>query len=478
MARKRTGTLIRNKSGWGARAFVAVGVVDGEIVRERRYFNLETDNKAIAKAKLEKLLREAEHGLPEPAATTETFEQAATRVVKRQGRQGMKTWRERLSRLRRLAFPELGSLPCKMIKPHQIRDVLDMVHEATQSRQSVVHLRDDLMTVFRDLHVDQLIASNPVKDFKLNRKKLRQDARRRQMPTDREFGRVMACDRVAQHVKVFALSSRTLGGMRTSDLHAWDWRHIDTQAWRTAFVYRPKTQGDDESAAELVEHEIPSVLQVPLKAWWERQGRPTSGPVFPIMAGPRAGERQGKRSHVREFRAALWVADVHRPLPGFDEAMEELRRAEAAVEPAKDEGRQAWWAAQRARREAEQRAKALDALQTDTAKTRAADIHGLRREYATALAAAGTNVYEAMALAGHSDPRTHARYVKLTGRGALKTPKAALPKLDGQARSRCTARAGPIVSSSVFWNRIRMPSITDPAFFSVTPAGLEPALPA
>ena len=129
-------------------------------------------------------------------------------------------------------------------------------------------------------------------------------------------------------------------------------------------------------------------------------------------------------------------------------------------------------------RAAEQRAKALDALQTDTAKTRAADIHGLRREYATALAAAGTNVYEAMALAGHSDPRTHARYVKLTGRGALKTPKAALPKLDGQARSRCTARAGPIVSSSVFWNRIRMPSITDPAFFSVTPAGLEPALPA
>ena len=236
-----------------------------------------------------------------------------------------------------------------------------------------------------------------------------------------------ACAEVPEDVYLMALASRAFGGMRTSDLHAWDWHHVDLEAFASAEVYRPKTDGEDDAEGVLERLVIPELLRPPLRAWWDRWGRPSSGPVFPIMRGKRAGERQGKRSHVREFRRGLWAAGVHRPLQGFLEALGELRAAEAAVEPARALGRRAWWEAKRARRQAEERAKELDSVQSDTERTRAVDFHSLRRAYATALAAAGVNVQQAMALAGHRDARTHARYVELAQAGPLEIPERALP---------------------------------------------------
>ena len=238
---------------------------------------------------------------------------------------------------------------------------------------------------------------------------------------------------------MMALTARAFGGMRTSDVHAWDWEHVDLDGFATAEVYRPKTDGEDDADGVLERLVLPELLRPPLHAWWTRWGRPSSGPVFPVMRGKRAGERQSKRSHVREFRRALWLAGVHRPLAGFDEALGALRRAEAAVDAAKADGRRAWWAARRERGEAEERAKALHAMQTDTKRTRAVDFHSLRRAYATALAAAGVNVQQAMVLAGHRDPRTHARYVELAQTGALATPPDALP--DAPLVERLTAYA-------------------------------------
>ena len=54
---------------------------------------------------------------------------------------------------------------------------------------------------------------------------------------------------------------------------------------------------------------------------------PKAGPVFPVERGERAGQQQLKRSHARELRAALWMAGVHMPLEGFEEAAEALRAA-------------------------------------------------------------------------------------------------------------------------------------------------------
>jgi integrase len=83
-----------------------------------------------------------------------------------------------------------------------------------------------------------------------------------------------------------ALTSRCFGGMRTSDLHAWDWSHVDLDRWESAEVYRPKTDGP-EAPIELVRLELPEILRAPLRAWREAQRKapesdtPTTGPCSP-----------------------------------------------------------------------------------------------------------------------------------------------------------------------------------------------------
>ncbi|HKO46478.1 MAG TPA: tyrosine-type recombinase/integrase [Polyangiaceae bacterium] len=70
--------------------------------------------------------------------------------------------------------------------------------------------------------------------------------------------------------------------------------------------------------------------------------------------------------------------------------------------------------------------RARNAIQTDTPRSRRADFHSFRRAFNTALGAAGVNVQQAMALAGHKDTRTHMSYVDIAQRGPLETPLLAL----------------------------------------------------
>ncbi len=429
MARKAKGEgnlLYREPGGWFARYWV---VKDGVPLRVTR--KLDTHSRPVAQRKLARLI-DKQTADPAEAKRIETFEEAARRVVAEQKADGLGTARERLSRLERFVFPTLGPVPVDRVDPEQIEAVAIAMHDAGKAKQTIVHVRNDIGGIMGTLWRNGVIPANPVQRVRLP-KRLRQDRRPRVVLDEHEFSRLMASPEVPEHLQLMALTSRAFGGMRTSDLHAWDWGHVDTETFASAEVYRPKTDGDEP--AELVRLEMPEVLRAPLRAWWTRWLRPSAGPVFPVMNGKRAGERQGKRSHVRELRAAVWAAGVHRPLPGFPEAMQALGRAEAAVEPAKAEGRAAWWAAARARREAEAAAQALDAVQTDTPKTRAVDFHSFRRGFNTALAAAGVNVQQAMALAGHRDPRTHMRYVELAQSGPLSMPDAAVPQLLGSLGS-------------------------------------------
>jgi integrase len=202
--------------------------------------------------------------------------------------------------------------------------------------------------------------------------------------TDEEFERFIRWPELSLVLRCMCLASRTLGGMRTSDLHRWDWVQIELENWTWAEVPRPKTK----SATRLV---LPDVLVPVLFEWWRASGEPTHGPVFPRRAGPAKGLRQGKRSHVRELRRALWDAGVRRG---------------ATPE--------------------------TDPLQTDTDTTRRVDFHGFRRAYATGLARAGVNNQTAMALAGHNSPQTHQRYVRLVE--ILEAPAAALPAVSAKPR--------------------------------------------
>jgi hypothetical protein len=59
------------------------------------------------------------------AASMETFEQAARRVVEAQRADGVVSWNYRLSRLERYAFPTLASLPVDKVKAAHINSLLE-----------------------------------------------------------------------------------------------------------------------------------------------------------------------------------------------------------------------------------------------------------------------------------------------------------------------------------------------------------------
>ena len=355
--RPSTGSLVRTKAGWAARITTTV---DGERVRVQH--QLGTTSRAAAQAKLARLL-EAETPTSAEALRSETFSEAARRIV---AKQNIKTESDRLRRLETWAFPELGALSVEAVKPGHIRSALEGMVKAGRSRTTCQHLLVDIATVLDDLWRDEVIQENPARRVRVPKTAL-VDARPRIILSEDEFSRFMACPGIDPELHMVALTSRCLGGMRTADLHAWDWSHVDVVGWASAQVSRPKTKSTDRLA-------LPGMLVGPLRAWWDGQGRPTSGPVFPSRRGPRAGESKlAHSSYAERLREALWRAGVRR---GATQAECEL--------------------------------------QTDTDSTRRVDFHRFRRAYATGLARAGTNVQVAMRLSGHTTAGTHQRYVRLT----------------------------------------------------------------
>jgi integrase len=355
------GQLFFVKKSWSVRYWT---VIDGR--RKRKCVSLGTDQRELAEHRAARLVGGAD---PSTAKAPETFEQAARRVV---AGQSISTVGERLSRLERFAFPSFGALAVTALRPVHIRGVLETAVRAGRSRTTVTHLRDDVSTILDALWRDEAVSENWALRVTIPAG-AKVDRRPRVLLTDAEFAQFQASPVVPEDLKLMALVSRTLGGLRTSELHGLDWRHLDLEGWATADIHRPKTQTRTLLA-------IPEVLVGPLRLWWLQQAAPKAGPVFP----DRSGGRHGKRSWARELRRSLWMAEIWR-------------------DPV----------------------KSRCALQSDTAETRRADFHSFRRAYNTGLAAAGVNVQQAMKLAGHRNPATHMRYVALTE--ALAVPEGALP---------------------------------------------------
>lgn len=363
--KSKAGSLIWRKGGWSGRYRA---IVDGESVRV--CVPLGTDNKSAARIKLERLMR---GGSPESVAEVETFEEAARRIVPEQG---IKSESVRARRLETYAFPELGSTPVDKLRAADIRHALEAMAQQGLSQQSVKHLLADISGVLGTLWRDEVLPENAAKRVQVP-KFAKVDGRPRVVLSDDEFSRLVAWPDLHAELRVMCLVARCVGGMRTSDLHAWSWEHID---WikGDAHVPRPKTKTSDRLV-------LPAQVMPALRGWWKSSGSPVKGPVFPEAWGPNAGERRGRKSHAGRLRRALWTAGV--------------RRGET---------------------------KETCPLQTDTADTKRVDFHSFRRAYNTGLATAGVNVQTAMALAGHRQASTHMRYVRLTE--VLEVPLAALPR--------------------------------------------------
>jgi len=380
--RPATGSLVWTKQGWSAR-FMAT--VDGERIRVQH--PLETTSKAAAQAKLARLVA-ADSPTSDEARRPETFEEAARRIVATQAREGLASWKDRLARLERFAFPAFGGVRVTELRPSHIRTAVDAAFQAGKAKGTTQKLLVDCSTILGELWRDELITENPAARVRVPKGAPVND-RERVVLSDAEFEAFMACPDIDPELHTMSLASRTFGGMRTSDLHAWDWGHIDTARWLDAHVPRPKTKSKDRLG-------LPEVLLPVLQAWWDAKGRPTSGPVFPIRRGKRAGERKrGKISYAKALREALWQAGIVRPLPGFDEATTDEQRRPFCL------------------------------IQAGSENYLPLDFHSFRRAYNTGLARAGVNVQTAMRLAGHRNPSTHMRYVMNTE--SLSAPSAALP---------------------------------------------------
>jgi integrase len=354
MARPRKNKpQFRHGQYWGRHTIDVVGVT------VRRWFPLGTDSLALASAKNEELRERLSRGeIPKETETRapELVSGAFKRIVAKQREEGMKSWKDREQRLRDYALPVLGKLTISAVRAQHGREVLEHCVSTGKSKQTVTHLRNDLSSIFDALWRDDLIPENPLDKVRIP-KIAKQDNRARQILTDEEFAQFVTCEAVSLRLRTMAMVSRTLGGLRTSDLHAWRWEHIDVSTWRTCQIRRPKTRG-------MAFLELPDLLRFWLRRWWVEVGSPTTGPVFSVGRGERSDEHRAHTGYARQLRAALIAAGV--------------TRAE---------------------------------LHEDGDFSKRVDFHSFRRAYTTALADLGLNVQTTMRLAGHSKVETHLGYV-------------------------------------------------------------------
>lgn len=365
--------------------------------RRREWYDLGTADKRVAERRKAKLLEQIAAGkTPQqaaaalPAAMT-VEEWAASWNAKRKA-QKIASARDDEQRIRDYALERLGKMQLPDVRPTHIAAVLDDAVEADLSLGTVKHILAAVGRLFKAAWRAELIPENPA--LKVEMPRMKKTRKASVQLHDDEFvqlidhldKRVHAVDaweverdRVAKRdgsreLRMLCACSRILGGMRTSDVNRWDYQQIDTINFAHVIIPRTKTEDPQDM-------KVPNLIRHIIRDWWERAGRPTSGPVFPVRRGANAGG----------FKATRGVSYAAR-----------LRRECKA--------------AGLGRRE----------LYVDTARTRRVDFHSLRGAFASALAnAPGVSMQQAMKLTSHSDPRTHLGYVE----GATEIPDAAVPKL-------------------------------------------------
>lgn len=324
---------------------------------------LGTAVRKLAEQRLHEMLDNGEDKLP----VGKTFRAESERIVAALERDGMRTASERLSRLRRYVWPLIGTTPVRKIKSGQISEILAAAAATGLSQETVNHLRVDLSKVFRELVRDEILTRNPAHIDNVRVPVVAKDKRKRVLLTDEEFEQFVACEAAPLVLRTMAVVSRCFGGLRPSDIYAWQWEDIDRSTWQWADAPRPKTEHHDKEERARERILLPALVADWLHNWWTLAGCPASGDVF------------GKRIQnvARDLRRALLVAGVDR-----------------------------------------------HELHHSTKKTLRTDFYSFRRAFVTAVAASGVNAQVGMRLAGHRSMTTHQRYHVPS---ALEIPASAVP---------------------------------------------------
>lgn len=404
MPRARTGTLIyKRTTGWNARVWVVVRDENGER-DERRWVPLETHDKDLAKKKLAKIVGMLASGeLVADAAKAEAVrietvaEHAKTWIAGRKAA-GVVMATDEEHILTAHVLREIGAMGLDTVRPAFIRSILIAVAK-THSHETVKKTRGVMLRLFDDAWRSEILRENPVERVEMP-EHTRIDERQRRILTDDEVriflngraegpdGKKPRKDAGARllELKVMAVCSRVLGGMRTAELNRWDWSMWDLADFAEVKIQRAKAKrGRTGKVQTLI---VPEPMRPILRAWHEQHGSPVAGPVFPVTKGERKGQARAERgiSYAARLRRALWRMgirehDVHH----------------------------------------------------DTPTSRKVDWHSFRRAFATALAEAGTNEQTARLLVAHGDASVHARYVQQT-RAMRQIPAEAVPQLGAFAQ--------------------------------------------
>ena len=295
---------------------------------------------------------------------------------------GVKQWDSERGWLENHIYPKIGHLPIGTVRPAHIMEVINSVMAKKLSPQTIEHIRSTMNLLFDEAWRLEIIPENPV--LKVKVPPIAYVEKPRVILTDDEVLVFWACEDAELEIRMLGFVARCEGGMRTRDCTAWDWTMIDRERFASCIV--PRTKSGKPQRLE-----IPDVLQAPLRRWWVQQERPTSGPVFPVIRGPRKGEARLERgvSFAGRLRRTLMLAGVKRHACKHPDVSPTKRKAccpELASDP----------------------------VYNETGWSLPVDFHSFRRAYSTGLAEAGVNAQQAMVLAGHADPRAHVRYIMET----------------------------------------------------------------
>lgn len=398
MPRKRKGQLLRRKSGYAARIVVTI---DGE--RVRRVYDLGTRDEVVARAKMKRLLAETEGGISstddvstKTADKRMTFREAAELANRKWETDEISTRDQRMSLLRRYAFPHIGDRFVGDIRGAEIGDILDAAKRMGREKPTVANIKMSIGAVMKYARIRELITHDPMELAVMPRWSKNHVVKERVVPRDAEISALLCDPERDLEIQTLVASARTIGGQRSGALNAADWTQIDLATFGRWRVIRKKVHEDKW-------HTIPEPVRPYLRRWWQACGEPTSGPIFPTKLGKHAGEARGAAG-----RRTSYAARFRR----------ELKRA-LGVEIQDAEGR---W------REVPRKhwTPRWVELFTETPTTKPTDFHSLRRAYATALGEAGLSPQQAMALTGHRSMAVHTRYLR-TMEGHM--PDSAVPQL-------------------------------------------------
>lgn len=358
------------KGEWKARH----RVIENGLPRQK-WFPLGTKNRAIADARNQLIIAQLEAGETPDASKfvvrLETFQEACDRLCGEVFK--IASIKDRIQRLRDYACPVIGSMPVDEIRKADVLSVLEKGLAEGLSAESLRKLRQECRAIFKWFHAREMIPGNPCDNVEIP-EGASTDGRAREQLTDEEFVIFWLSDN-PRLLRMMAYTSRAIGGMRTSDLHEWQWTHISWEK-REARVRRPKTDGKgvDWTVVRLDDEGYLAALE----SWWKANGCPMDGYVFPLGRQPNPLAKRGHLSYAKQIRRALRRAGI-------------------------------------TRRE----------LHEDTPWSRRVDFHSFRRAYVTALGDAGVNAQTSMRLTGHKKLSTHLDYVNKLR--ATATPAGVVP---------------------------------------------------